>query len=77
MFIFLFSQTSGNDGPNFFLPNKNLYTHKHNIEYTPGLGIVRYNHAMQNLIPIRSKTTYVFLQNIFLQKYSLVYNCII
>ncbi|KAL2734392.1 ATP-binding cassette sub-family C member 5-like isoform X1 [Vespula squamosa] len=51
------SQTSGDDGPNFFLPNKNLYTHKHNIEYTPGLGIVRYNHAMQNLIPMRSKTT--------------------
>nr|XP_050849546.1 ATP-binding cassette sub-family C member 5-like isoform X4 [Vespula vulgaris] len=48
------SQASGNDGPNFFLP---INTHKHNMEYTPGLGIIRYNHAMQNLIPMRPKTT--------------------
>ncbi|XP_046820513.1 ATP-binding cassette sub-family C member 5-like isoform X7 [Vespa crabro] len=51
------SQVSGNDGPNFFLPNKNLSIHKHNVEYIPGLGIVRYNHAMQNFIPMRPKTT--------------------
>ncbi|XP_047348437.1 ATP-binding cassette sub-family C member 5-like isoform X6 [Vespa velutina] len=51
------SQASGNDGPNFFLPNKNLSIHKHNVEYIPGLGIVRYNHAMQNFIPMRPKTT--------------------
>lgn len=63
MFISFFSQASGNDGPNFFLP---INTHKHNMEYTPGLGIIRYNHAMQNLIPMRPKTTYVFLQNMFL-----------
>ncbi|XP_043666582.1 multidrug resistance-associated protein 5-like isoform X2 [Vespula pensylvanica] len=48
------SQACGNDGPNFFLP---INTHKHNMEYTPGLGIIRYNHAMQNLIPMRPKTT--------------------
>ncbi|XP_043490273.1 multidrug resistance-associated protein 5-like isoform X2 [Polistes fuscatus] len=48
------SHASVNDGPKF-LSNKNLYTKKNNVEYTPGLGFVRYNHAMRNLIPMRSK----------------------
>lgn len=72
MLILFFSQAYSNDGSNFFLPNKNLSNRKHNVEYTPGLGIVRYNHAMQNFIPMRPKTAYVFLQ-----KYSFIYNCII
>ncbi|KAK2586704.1 hypothetical protein KPH14_011742 [Odynerus spinipes] len=48
--------TSSNNGQNFLLPNKNLYNPKHTVQYTPGLGMIRYNHAMKNLIPIRSKT---------------------
>ncbi|KAI4495187.1 hypothetical protein M0804_001388 [Polistes exclamans] len=48
------SHASVNDRPKF-LPNKNLYIKKSNVEYTPGLGFVRYNHAMRNLIPMRSK----------------------
>lgn len=48
------SHASVNDGPKF-LPNKNLYSKRNNVEYTPGLGFVRYNHAMRNLIPMRSK----------------------